>query len=119
MLQGDGRRKGWLQFLPDIPGTIRNPFLPICLMAAIAYRSDLLSVSPLSVPNDGSLIDLPVLAMTIENSEATKQMCQLQLSINCWRRGDSLSLFKDPIHSDLLKVLMLILLSLQASGNGA
>lgn len=30
--------------------------------------------------------------------------------------GDSLSLFKDPIHSDLLKVLMLILLSLQASG---
>lgn len=32
--------------------------------------------------------------------------------------GDSLSLFKDSIHSDLLKVLMLILLSLQASGNG-
>lgn len=29
-----------------------------------------------------------------------------------------LSLFKDPIHSDLLKVLMLILLSLQAFGNG-
>lgn len=41
-----------------------------------------------------------------------------QLSISCWWRGDSLSLFKDPIHSDLLKVLMLILLSLQASGNG-
>lgn len=32
--------------------------------------------------------------------------------------GGSLSLFKDPIHSDLLKVLMLILLSLQAFGNG-
>lgn len=32
--------------------------------------------------------------------------------------GGSLSLFKDPIHSDLLKVLILILLSLQAFGNG-
>lgn len=30
----------------------------------------------------------------------------------------SLSLFKDSIHSDLLKVLILILLSLQAFGNG-
>ncbi len=64
MLQGDGRQRGWLQFTPDIPGTIRNHFLPICLIAAIAYRSDLLSVSALSVPNDGFHIDLPVLKIT-------------------------------------------------------
>lgn len=32
--------------------------------------------------------------------------------------GGSLSLFKDPIHCDSLNVLMLILLSLQAFGNG-
>lgn len=64
MLKGDGRQIGWRQFTPDIPGTIRNHFLPICLIAAIAYRSDLLSVSALSVPDDGSLIDLPVLEIT-------------------------------------------------------
>lgn len=59
MLQGDGRQRACLQFTPDTPGTIRNHFLPICLIAAIAYRSDLLSVCALSVPNDGTLIDLP------------------------------------------------------------
>lgn len=118
MLQGDGRQRGWLQFTPDIPGTIRNHFLPICLIAAIAYRSDSLSVSALSVPNDGSHIDLPVLKITKRRVQQPSRCASTQLSISCWWRGDSLSLFKDPIHSDLLKLLMLILLSLQASGNG-
>lgn len=119
MLQGDGRQRGWLQFTPDILGTIRNHLLPICLIAAIAYRSYLLSVSPLSEPNDRSLIDLPFLGITKRTvQQPSRCASQLQLSISCWWRGDSLSLFKDPIHSDFLKVLMLILLSLQASGNG-
>lgn len=79
MLQGDGRQRGWLQFTPDIPGTIRDHFLPICLIAAIAYRSDLLSVCTLSIPSDGSLIDLPVLEIT-KRALQEPSRCASQLS---------------------------------------
>lgn len=117
MLRGDGRQRVWVQFTPDIPGTIRNHFLPICLIAAITYRSDLLSFPPPCVPSsDGSPIDLPALKIS-KRTERRPSRCASQLSTICQPlvKGDSLSLLKDPIHSDLLKVLMLITLSLLAS----
>lgn len=117
MLRGDGRQRVWLQFTPDIPGTIRNHFLPICLIAAITYRSDLLSFPAPCVPSsDGSPIDLSALKIS-KRTERRPSRCASQLSTiyQPLVKGDSLSLFKDPIHSDLLKVLMLISLSLLAS----
>lgn len=118
MLRGDGRQRVWVQFTPDIPGTIRNHFLPICLIAAITYRSDLLSFPAPCVPSsDGSPIDLPALKIS-KRTERRPSRCASQLSTICQPlvKGDSLSLLKDPIHSDLLKVLMLISLSLLADG---
>lgn len=123
MLQGDGRQRGWLQFTPDVPGTIRNHFLPICLIAALAYTSDLLCLYTERPP----MMDLPLICQRLRSlrEQCSKQpskragqlpaICQLLVKRG---GGGSLSLFKAPIHTDLLKVLMLILLSLRASGNG-
>lgn len=87
MLRGDGRQRVWLQFTPDIPGTIRNHFLPICLIAAITYRSDLLSFPAPCVPSsDGSPIDLPALKISKRPEQAGVPVSS-QLSINRWWKG--------------------------------
>lgn len=82
--------KGWLQFTPGELDTIRNHFLPISLIAAISYRSDLLSFSGLcaSLP----MMDLPLI---LRCRRSLKEQCSSQqdvpggshLFINCWWRG--------------------------------
>lgn len=79
--------RGWLQFMPGKPDTIRNHFLPISLIAAISYRSDLLSsFGRCNVP---PMMDLPLIprcrrSLKEQRSSQADVPGGSQLFINCW-----------------------------------